>query len=155
MNRHVPLTASILLVLCLAPSPGQACGESLLRVGQGLRYQVYQAKVPATVLVYAGATRPEVLAGLQRAGHHVTVARDAQALDQALLARRYDLVMVDSADADMVAAQLQRLAVHPDLVPVAARRETAKRSSHAEAIAATASIGQYLRRINLIMKART
>jgi CheY-like chemotaxis protein len=154
MNRIVPFCATA-LALALAPSPGQACGESLLRVGQGLHYQVYQAKVPATVLVYAGATRPDVLAGLQQAGHRITVVRDAQALDQALRARRYDLVMVDAADAGRVAAQLQRLSIRADVVPVLARNEAAQRDRHADAIAANAGLGQYLKRINTIMKART
>lgn len=154
MNRQIPscVATALALTLALAPSPGQACGESLLRVGQGLRYQVYKARVPATVLVYGEAMRPQVLAALQQAGHRLTVARDVQALDQALLARRYDMVMVASGDADTVATHMQRLSVRADMVAVESSRSQSRR---ADAIAANAGIGQYLKRINQIMQART
>lgn len=153
MNRLATLCTAALVTLALAPPPAQACGESLLRTGQGLRYQVYKAKVPATVLVYADAARPEVLTGLEAAGHRITLAANAAALDQALLARRYDLVMADAADVGAVGARMQVHAVRAELVLVVPEHAMAQR--HANAIDVDASLGQYLKRINQIMKARS
>src|SRR4051812_6793450 len=98
MNRtNATAALGLALVLALASSPASACGEGQFNMGQGLRYQGYLAPHPATVLVYdAAASDHEALyAGLQKAGHKVTVVGSADAMSQALHERRYDVVIAD------------------------------------------------------------
>jgi hypothetical protein len=75
-----------LLVLATA-TPVWACGEGRFNTGGGLSNQGYLAPRPATVLILdeaADAKDEALYAGLQRAGHKVTVVHDSAALDAAL-----------------------------------------------------------------------
>jgi CheY-like chemotaxis protein len=152
-----PVTFALGLLLA---TPAHACGEGQFNMGQGLRYQGYLAPRPATVLIYDdGAVAPErkaLYAGLQRAGHHVTVVRDAGSLSRALDATRYDVVISDLADADAIATRGAQAAARPPLLPVverSARNQPALRRFHAFLLDG-ASLGQYLKAINQLLAVR-
>ena len=101
MNRCIPATAALAFSLALSCLPPCACGEGQFNMGQGLRYQGYLAPHPATVLVYddGASDRKALYAGLQKAGHKVTVVGTADAMSQALRAGHYDVVIADFDDA--------------------------------------------------------
>lgn len=157
MNKH-SLTAAVLAsTLALLQVPAQACGEGQFNMGQGLRYQGYLAPRPATVLVYDdGATdRKALYAGLQKAGHKVTVVGNQAALLQALGARRFDVVISDFDQVDAVAAHAG--AVKPRVLPVVERsRRNAPevRSRFNLFLLDGASLGQYLKLINQLVQVR-
>ena len=110
MNR-MTATAALGVAVALAWSSAWACGEGQFNMGQGLRYQGYLAPRPATVLVYDdnAGDHKALYTGLQKAGHKVTVVGTADAMSQALQARRYDVVIADFDDA----AALQSLLKYP------------------------------------------
>ena len=157
MNR-LTATAALGFSLALACSPASACGEGQFNMGQGLRYQGYLAPRPATVLVYDdGASDHKALyAGLQKAGHKVTVVGSADAMSQALQAGRYDVVIADFDDA----AALQSGAgpsAKTGVLPVVARnrRNAPEVSSRFKLFLVDgASLGQYLKGINQLLSLR-
>lgn len=150
------------LALSLVSAPARACGEGMLNSGKGLPYQSYLAPRPAVVLIYATpdatastSQREALLAGLQRAGHTVTVVSDAAALTSALRERHYDVVIsaLDTADTVTAAAQETNQG-KTAVVPVVARSEfnsSQLRSKYSTVLVDGASLGQYLKTINTIL----
>jgi CheY-like chemotaxis protein len=159
MNRCILARAALAFALALACVPASACGEGQFNMGQGLRYQAYLAPHPATVLVYddGAGDRQALYGGLQKAGHKVTVVRDATALAQALRARRFDIVIADFDDAATVQSGSASNPGQPRLLPVVAR----SRRNAPEVLDRFkwflldgASLGQYLKVINQLMSMR-
>ena len=157
MNR-ITAIATLGYALALACPSACACGEGQFNMGQGLRYQGYLAPHPATVLVYdnGASDRRALYAGLQKAGHKVTVVGTADAMSQALQSGRYDVVIADFDDA----AALQSRAgtsVKPGVLPVVARnrRNAPEVSSRFKLFLLDgASLGQYLKGINQLLSMR-
>ena len=91
--RLMPAIAAF--VIAIAAIPAHACGEGQFNMGQGMRYQGYLAPRPATVLVYDEdpTQRRNIYQGLFRAGHRLTVARNADELAQSMRGKHYDVVI--------------------------------------------------------------
>lgn len=154
-----PLASLLLAAVAAGALPAAlACGEGVYLLGDGLRYQGYLAPRPAVVLVYDSAGALEsphsaVYRGLVQAGHRLTVVRDDGELAQALRARRYDVVIAEAGTIGDVAAAAPAPA--PRLLPlVAASQQGAPgpRGSRGAQLRDDASLGQYLRQINRLMK---
>ena len=159
MNRCILATTALACVLALASPPASACGEGLFNMGQGLRYQGYLAPHPANVLVYDDGTsdRRALYAGLQKAGHSITVVATADALSRALQQRRYDVVIADFDDAAAVESRTAATAAKPRLLPVVARNERNAPELHGHFslfLLDGASLGQYLKVINRLLSMR-
>jgi ABC-type amino acid transport substrate-binding protein len=127
-------------------------------MGQGLRYQGYLAPRPASVLVYddGASNRKALYAGLQKAGHKVTVVGTADAMSQALQAGRYDVVIADFDDAAALQSRAGTSA-KPGVLPVVARnrRNAPEVSSRFKLFLLDgASLGQYLKGINQLLSMR-
>jgi ABC-type amino acid transport substrate-binding protein len=157
MNR-ITAIAALGFSLALACSSACACGEGQFNMGQGLRYQGYLAPHPASVLVYdSGASEHKALyAGLQKAGHKVTVVGTADAMSQALQAGRYDVVIADFDDAAALQSRAGTSA-KPGVLPVVARnrRNAPEVSSRFKLFLLDgASLGQYLKGINQLLSMR-
>lgn len=146
--------ALVLGALTLAPLPAHACGEGMFNTGKGLPYQAYLAPRPAAVLVYADPQadakgQDDLFAGLQKAGHSVTVVRDEATLKQSLREKRYDVVISALDGIDVVTSAEAGQA--PALLPVvarAARNTPAVKNRFDLFLVEGASLGQYLRAIN-------
>ena len=152
--------STFLLLALGASSAAQACGEGMFNTGKGLPYQVYLAPRPAAVLVYAapdtasGQGEASIYAGLQKAGHHVTVVRDATTLKQAMSQKHYDVVISAFDDIDTVTAA--ESAQTPSLLPVVTRalRNTPEVKNRFDLFLLDgASLGQYMRAIDKLIKA--
>jgi hypothetical protein len=151
------------LGLMVAAPLAQACGEGQLNAGQGLPYQSYLAPRPATVLIYANpdptasdSQRQALYAGLQQAGHKLTVVQDASELSRALHEQHFDVVITSFASTDMVAAAAGNdgKGGKTTLVPVVAKNErnsTQVLSHFSIVLVDGASLGQYLKTINTVM----
>jgi len=103
-----------------------ACGEKGFFLGRIFSFaQGMSAPVPGTVLLYTNPASkiPAVLKEtnldglLKSAGHKVEVVADASAVSRALSSGRYDIVIVDPADA-AVAAEWKKAAPTVVVVPV-------------------------------------
>jgi len=159
MNRCIRTTALAFSLALVSPF-ANACGEGQFNMGQGLRYQGYLAPHPATVLVYddGASDRKALYAGLQKAGHKVTVVGSADAMSQALRAGRYDVVIADFDDAAALQSRAVGTSNKPGVLPVVARnrRNAPEVSSQFKLFLLDgASLGQYLKSINQLLSLRT
>ena len=160
---YTKILASIALAGALAAIPMAAlgCGEGMINSGRSLPYQGYLAPRPATVLVYANpdptvsdTDRHALYAGLERAGHKLTVVTDANALASALREKHYDVVIAAFDAVDTVAtatADAGDVAGKPVVLPVVARSDRNSptvRSRFGSYLVDGASLGQYLQMIS-------
>jgi hypothetical protein len=103
------LLVSIVIVIALVihdPALLQACGEKLLLLGRGIRFQSRHSPRPAAVLLYlpqsaAGQplTDPNLESALKEAGHEVRAATTGADLESALRSGSYDVVLANVTDA--------------------------------------------------------
>lgn len=162
VNRSSLCSVFIVSALALAPLPAQACGEGMFNTGKGLPYQAYLAPRPAAVLVYStpdasGAEQDALHAGLQKAGHTVTVVRDADSLKRAIGEHRYDVVISAFDVVDAIPTQVTAGETPPSILPVvarSARNSPQLRDRFDLFVLDGASLGQYLRAINKTVAAR-
>jgi len=158
MNRNVLMPLALAAVLGCLPGITQACSEGMFNTGKGLAFQGYLAPRPAQVLVYATAPAQEsdrLYAGLEKAGHTVTVVHDEAALAAALGQKRYDVVITALDDAEQITASAGAGDSAPRLLPVvarSARNEPQVRDRFEVFLVDGASLGQYLGGINKVLK---
>jgi hypothetical protein len=166
MNKNTLGCIALSMSLAFASAPAMACGEGAFNAGKGLAYQGYLAPRPATVLVYANpdptvnhADRDALYAGLTKAGHKLTVVKDAGELASALRERHYDVVITafDAVDTVQAAtADVGNAAGKTALLPVVARsdRDSPQLRGHFDAFLVDgASLGQYLKMISKALPA--
>jgi PleD family two-component response regulator len=148
MHRIIPAAAFAIAIIAM---PAHACGEGQFNMGQGMRYQGYLTPRPATVLVYDQdpAQRRSIYLGLNRAGHHLTVARTPDDLARALQGKRNDLVITHHGNADANDAAPARLL---PVVQRQQRNETSVRSRFRVFLLDGASLGQYLKGIDQLVR---
>ncbi len=113
------------LALALAAPGALACGDKVLRIGRGSRFERgYVALHPAAVLVYAnsaskvGKAMADLQPALKSAGHRPTVVRAARDLGEAARSAKYDVVLADEADVAGVKRELSSLGATPRILPV-------------------------------------
>jgi hypothetical protein len=105
MKRRVWLSAACVVFGASVAVETLACGDKLLVVGRGARYQRgYVAVYPTSVLVVDSAPGNELLAPLKRAGHRVEVVRDSGELRRAIASNNYEVVLADWSRAPEVQA---------------------------------------------------
>jgi len=97
-----------------------ACGDKFLVVGRGTRFERPGfVRPPATILLYAPPqsklsttlTTLSIENNLRKVGYTPTAVSDRAALDRAIHAAKWDLVVADLSDRDAVRARLQGDAV--------------------------------------------
>jgi hypothetical protein len=114
--RRATITLALVLAASLVyQSPiVEACGDKLLSIARGLRLkQTYEAKHPATILMYVGDLEKAKLSRKERnrlvqlsilymsfkqAGHQIGVAQNPDELRQAFSAEKIDFVLADFGD---------------------------------------------------------
>jgi hypothetical protein len=108
--------------------PLDACGDKLLLVGRGLKFQrAYASLNPGHVLVYARPSlsakaairNPQLHRALRQAGHSVSVIEDIGLLEQALASTRVDVVLADVNEASRVTSLAAASATPPEVLFVA------------------------------------
>lgn len=156
--KHL-FTSSMLLVALSAPQSGFACGEGIYTMHQGSRHQGYLAPNLATVLVYNNqetvpAATKAVYRGLMRAGHTVEVARTPEQLANALRGRRYDVVIADFDQIEVVGKHVNP-ASKTELLPIATHGQRSTndwRGRFRFLLEDRAGLSQYLKLINQLVK---
>jgi len=121
MNVAKVLSRLFLATLIGAPLPVLACHEVIVTMGKGLATQAYIAPNPANVLIlYTDASHDREYAGLDLAGHHLTLVADMDELTEQLAQDRYDIVI---APLDLVDAVTSRVVADGSVrvVPVVSR----------------------------------
>lgn len=145
------MPAIVAFAAAFASLPAFACGEGQFNMGQGMRYQGYLAPRPATVLVYDGdpAQRRNIYQGLNRAGHRLTVVRNADDLAQAIRDKHFDVVISDLDESAAIGGASTRLL---PVVQRQQRNEAGIRSRFRVFLLDGASLGQYLKGIDQLVR---
>jgi hypothetical protein len=114
MKRSLLVSIAIVFsVLVQNPALLHACGEKLLALGRGIRFQSRHSPRPASVLLYLPQsatgqplTDPSLESALKEAGHAVRAATTSADLESALQSGSYDVVLANITDApDLERAQ--------------------------------------------------
>ena len=105
----------------------RACGDKVLRIGRGVRFQ--RTSHPAAILIYIPSNSDratQLQSMLEKAGHTSYKAQDVAALRTALMSRRYDVVFTDLAEAAGLEKQIETLSSKPVVVPVVSKETKAE-----------------------------
>jgi hypothetical protein len=105
--RHLLAFLAVLLpVLAQNPVPLYACGDKLLMLGRGIRFQSRHTPRAASVLLYLPQTAsgrplsdPNLESALREAGHAVRSVTTNAELETALRSGTYDVVLANITDA--------------------------------------------------------
>ena len=116
-------------------SPIEACGDKFMLSGRGMSFEMmYRARYPGAVLLYSpGALSKtdytKLQALLTRAGHKVTLVRDADKVASTASAIKADVVVTPLADAGTIGAQAKLTPSVPAILPVLATGNKAEKAA--------------------------
>jgi hypothetical protein len=107
MRRYLLLSVALILAVAIYnPAALSACGEKLLVLGRGVRFQARHTPRAASVLLYlpqTGSGRPltdpNLESALKEAGHAVRAVTTSADLETALRSESYDVVLANVTDA--------------------------------------------------------
>jgi len=131
-----------------------ACGEMMVNAGQGLAFQAWLAQEPAEVLVwYRDGSDERAYAGLEQAGHHLTLVTDEMQLAEELANKRYDIVIASFDVVDTVAplAASNPSARFLPIVGRAMRRSAAVRDRFDQFLVEGTGVRRYLSVIDRVL----
>ena len=125
MRRILFSLALAVALLVQSPMPADACGDKLLVLGRGVRFQSRHTPRAVSVLLYLpAATRgvgplsdPKLESSLTEAGHKVRSVTSKEELNEALRSSQYDVVLTDLAAASDLQRALTADATNPVVVP--------------------------------------
>ncbi len=123
--RRFGAGAAFVATTLLSGTAAVACGDKLLAVGRGVRFQRGYAAHEANLVIYfAGAEGRAALNNaklqnvLSRAGHKLQIVASGSQLDEALKSGKVDVVLVDFGDLAGIAEELRSAPSKPVIVPV-------------------------------------
>jgi hypothetical protein len=104
--RHVVVIAAIATVVSQGAVPVHACGDKLMMLGRGIRFQSKHTPRAAAVLLYLPEsatgrplTDPKLESALREAGHAVRAVTTPADLKSALSGGTYDVVLANVTEA--------------------------------------------------------
>jgi ABC-type amino acid transport substrate-binding protein len=164
MRRSVVITGYVVLAL-LSGTAAFACGDKLLAIGRGVRFQRISAAHQANLLIYTAGTQSgaplnsaRLQTSLKRAVHNLQLVRGGSELDQALKSGGVDVVLVSFADLAGIARQLQSAPSKPIILPVLVQPSKAEfaaaQKEYRFALKAAADEFEYLTVIDQAMKVK-
>jgi len=166
--RTVLVGASLLSgILFLASPVARACGDKLVSLGRGVRFQrAFKAEHPASILILGAGSSARALAkdselqeALKQAGHKLQEVADSGSLQQALRSGKYDVVLADLSDAAGLAQAAQSAPSRPTLVPVMYKPDKsawqAAAKQYSRVLKVPGKAGEYLVAIDEVMKQRS
>jgi ABC-type amino acid transport substrate-binding protein len=142
-----------------------ACGDKLLVIGRGVRFQRAYASRQANLVIYSNGTQSDATlrsaklqATLKQAGHKLQTVEGASQLGEALKSGRVDVVLADFADLAGVTRQLQSAPSKPVILPVLFKPSKAElaaaKKEYTFVLKAPGDEVQYLVAIDEAMKSR-
>jgi ABC-type amino acid transport substrate-binding protein len=157
--------AGLAAIALLSGTAALACGDKLLAIGRGVRFQRAYAERQANLVIYSnGAQNGATLSStglqttLKRAGHKLQIVQDGLQLDDALKSGRVDVVLVDFTDLGGITRLLRSAPSKPVIVPILFKPSKAElaaaQKEYKFALKASADEFQYLTAIDEAMKAR-
>lgn len=147
------------VVLMSGASAVFACGESMFHSDQGMRYHSSTARRPADILLFrpegaGGGSTTQIYAGLQRAGHHVTVVAQEPAAIDALTSRHFDLIIASPSDIDALKAHLNSSTPGPAQLAVIEDSDKSDESRFPQYVHQSDGVDKYLKSIDRSLRQR-
>lgn len=147
--------------------PAEACGDKLLVLGRGIRFQLGFAAEPATILLYrqpgspglAGLSDPKLQSALREAGHKLYSAESREELEQSLQEGTYDVVLADLADAPGVEQVVQSTGAKAVVLPLVYQGTKAEanqaKKQYSAVLKAPGRTGHYCDSVDKAMKLKS
>ena len=172
MRRKLVVSLIVGVMLAVFSNSGlvRACGDKLLVLGRGVRFQSDIPVQPASILLYlhkgspsfAVLNDPRLQSILRDAGHKLQSAENVQALQEALKVGKYDIVLADYSDAGSLESMVGSAPSKPVLVPFVfkgiktAKAETASAGKQYRCVlTAPNRVGHYLATVDKAMELRS
>jgi len=165
MRRLTSIFLIVLSISLLSMVAADACGDKLLRIGRGARFQ--RSMHPAVVLIYIPSTAPadvstqapRLQSFLKKAGHKANVVQGTSGLGLALSSSKYDVVLTDLGQVADVQREIDGSASKPVVVPMifsGTKSEVAAAKKHYRCVVKNHNNGdEYLDAIDEAMRSRT
>ncbi|HEX9723042.1 MAG TPA: hypothetical protein VGC53_02030 [Vicinamibacteria bacterium] len=126
MRKTLLLAVMSVAALWVGEAPANSCGDKLLQMGRGVRFQLRPAAHPASVVIFAAPkhvaasskSEGDLPGKLKKAGHKVTVVTDLPALDDLLRSGQIDVVVAAFADAASIESHIKTAPSPPNLLPI-------------------------------------
>jgi hypothetical protein len=128
MKRAIGVVVAVVLLAFVTVGPDVlACGEKFLVPGRGTQFQRTPAdRASSSVLLFAPPAselaktlaRLRVEASIQKAGYRPTLVTSRDGLDKAAIGQRFDLIVIDLADASLFRGRVGA-GTGPVVLPVA------------------------------------
>jgi hypothetical protein len=158
MRRVALVYGIVMLALFLDGTSVKACGDKLLVLGRGVRFQSDIPVQPASILIYK-LNNPGLLSVLREAGHKIQAVEKREDLEAALKAGKYDIVLTVLADAGSLEGVVASAPSKPFLVPLVykgAKAEVAMaEKQYGCALKAPNRVGHYLATVDKAMDLRS
>lgn len=149
----------------LSGNVGLACGDKLLAIGRGVRFQRAYASRQANLVIYSNGSQSGAALGssrlqatLKQAGHKLQAVAGASQLDEALKSGKVDVVLADFADLAGITRQLQSAPSKPVILPILLKPSKAELAAaqreYKFALKGPADEIQFLTAIDEAMKSR-
>jgi ABC-type amino acid transport substrate-binding protein len=163
--QRLRIAGAVVGAALLSVTVGLACGDHLLVIGRGVRFQRAYASRQANVVIYSnrnqsGATLESVKlqTTLKHAGHKLQMVEGSSQLDEALKSGTVDVVLADFADVAGITRQLQSAPSKPVVLPILFKPSKAELAAaqreYKFALKAPADEVQLLTAIDEAMKSR-
>ena len=170
MRRIALMLGLVFLVLSLGEKPVGACGDKLLVLGRGVRFQSDIPVQPASILLYlhrgspsfAVLNDPRLQSILREAGHKLQAAGNLQELAESLRTGKYDIVLTDFSDAGSLESVVASAPSKPVLLPFVFKGAKTAKAEAASAekqyrcvLTAPNRVGHYLATVDKAMDLRS
>jgi ABC-type amino acid transport substrate-binding protein len=123
--RRLAGSAIFVAIAVLGGTAALACGDKLVAVGRGVRFQRAYAAHEANLVIYSATAHSgapldssKLQTTLKRVVHKLQVVQGGSQLDEALKSGRVDVVLLDFADLAGIARELQSAPSRPVILPV-------------------------------------
>jgi hypothetical protein len=122
MKRILLVLGVIVCIGMAGRGPAGACGDKLVDISQGVKFQRALGLEPAAILLYVNPEAPQrqikrLRASLTRVGHHVVLVDDWQVALEALDGEDYDLVIAELSEVASLESMLIGGTSPPLLLP--------------------------------------
>jgi hypothetical protein len=127
MRKSLAALLGVLAGVFLVSQPVLACGDKLVLLGRGIRFQrMLATKHPASILVYlnpaagisAADKEYQFRSLLKLAGHKPLAVKSAAEFATELGSGKYDVVLADYSDAPALEKEIREAKAKPALIPV-------------------------------------
>ena len=163
--RRLEFAGAVLGTAALFATVGFACGDKLLVISRGVRFQHAYAPHQGTLVIYSTATQSDealrsarLQTTLKQAGHRLQAVEDASQLDEVLKSGKVDVVLADFAALAGITRELQSAPSKPVVLPILFKPSKAEfaaaQREYKFALKAPADAVQYLIAIDEAMKLR-